>query len=594
METFNIVEAIETKANNKLSNTYNNKLIEKIKNNFTEEEQKLYIVSFYSYLNYDEFTDFVVDLDDVWKWLGYGQKVNAKVSLIKNFKENVDYKILLLKVQEQDKKHGGNNKETILLNINTFKLFCLVSGTDKAKQIHKYYVKLESILHQTIKEESEEFKNQILQLEKDKKKLIIDKSMEKHNLLLKEYGTSTPLVYLARIKTYENKTYGLKIGETRLGITDRYGEHKSKYEECVFMDCFRALRSKDFETFLHSHPDIKPHMIKNLPGHEGEKELFLVGGELTYNKIISIINSNIHNYNNYNTEIDKLMLENSNLKLILELNKNPSAINSFQNIKQMNELIELNKKMFGKICELEKSNNEIQSKLNSIQIKNASTNIDGTTNANFGNRIQKINPDNGNLVKYYETISEAIKENTTIKRTGLSNAMKANSIYKGFRWMEISRDLDPKIIVNYQPTKETKTQQIGWIAKLNKEQTSILNVYLDRKVASSANGYKSHSALDNPIKNKKETKGNYYMLYSDCDKKLIDDFQKSNGKVFLYLTGIGQYNVSNNITNTFSSKYDCARANNMADRTLNKILDKNISHNNYSYKSLGSKTQWIK
>ncbi len=50
---------------------YNNKIIEKIKNNFNEEEQKLYIVSFYSYLNYDEFTDFVVDLDDVWKLLGY-------------------------------------------------------------------------------------------------------------------------------------------------------------------------------------------------------------------------------------------------------------------------------------------------------------------------------------------------------------------------------------------------------------------------------------------------------------------------------------------------------------------------------------------
>lgn len=595
METFNIVEAIETKANNKLSNTYNNKLIEKIKNNFTEEEQKLYIVSFYSYLNYDEFTDFVVDLDDVWKWLGFSQKSNAKVVLTKNFKENIDYKFLLMQLHEQKKDgRGGHNKETVLLNINTFKLLCLKADTEKAKQIHKYYVKLESILHQTIKEESEEFKNQILQLEKDKKKLIIDKSMEKHNLLLKEYGTSTPLVYLARIKTYENKTYGLKIGETRLGITDRYGEHKSKYEECMFMDCFRVLRSKDFETFLHSHPDIKPHMIKNLPNHEGEKEIFLVGGELTYNKIISIINSNIHNYNNYNTEIDKLMLENSNLKLMLELNKNPSAINSFQNIKQMNELIELNKKMLEEIGELKKSNNEIQSKLNSIQIKNASTNIDGTTNGNFGNRIQKINPDNGNLVKYYETISEAIKEDATIKRSGLSNAIKDNTIYKSFRWMEISRDLDPKIIVNYQPTKETKIQQIGWIAKLNKEQSSILNVYLDRKVASSANGYKSHSALDNPIKNKKETKGNYYMLYSDCGKKLIADFEQSNGKVFLYLTGIGQYNASNNITNTFGSKYDCARANNMADRTLNKILDKNIPHNNYIYKSLGSKTQWIK
>jgi hypothetical protein len=84
------------------------------------------------------------------------------------------------------------------------------------------------------------------------------------------------------------------------------------------------------------------------------------------------------------------------------------------------------------------------------------------------------------------------------------------------------------------------------------------------------------------------------MLYSNCEKKLIEDFEKSNGKVFLYQSGIGQYDISNKLVNIFSSKYDCARANNMADRTLNKILDKNISHNNYSYKSLGSKTQWIK
>jgi len=54
------------------------------------------------------------------------------------------------------------------------------------------------------------------------------------------------------------------------------------------MDCFRVFRSKDFESFLHSHPDIKPHLIKNLLGHEGEKELFLVGKELSYNKIIIV------------------------------------------------------------------------------------------------------------------------------------------------------------------------------------------------------------------------------------------------------------------------------------------------------------------
>jgi hypothetical protein len=133
---------------------------------------------------------------------------------------------------------------------------CLKADTDKSKQIHKYYVKLENILHKTLQEESEEFKNQIMQLEKDKTKLIIDKSLEKHNLLLKEYGTSTPLVYLARIKTFDNKTIGLKIGKSRQGIAERYKEHKFKYEKCTFIDCFRVLRSKDFETFLHSYPEI--------------------------------------------------------------------------------------------------------------------------------------------------------------------------------------------------------------------------------------------------------------------------------------------------------------------------------------------------
>jgi len=133
MEIFNIVEAIETNPNTKLSSTYNNKLIEKIKNNFTLEEQKLYIVSFYSYLNYDEFNDFVIDLDDIWKWLGFGQKDSCKKVLTKNFKDNIDYKILLSKLSEQHKKEsGGHNKETILLNINTFKLLCLKADTEKS------------------------------------------------------------------------------------------------------------------------------------------------------------------------------------------------------------------------------------------------------------------------------------------------------------------------------------------------------------------------------------------------------------------------------------------------------------------------------
>ena len=71
MNTLNIVELIENNPITKLSTSYNNKLIIKIKDNFTETQQQLFIASFYCYLNCDQKNDFVIDLDTVWKWLEF-------------------------------------------------------------------------------------------------------------------------------------------------------------------------------------------------------------------------------------------------------------------------------------------------------------------------------------------------------------------------------------------------------------------------------------------------------------------------------------------------------------------------------------------
>ena len=62
---------------------------------------------------------------------------------------------------KQDKR-GGNNKETILLTINTFKKFCLKANTKKSDEIHNYYIKLEEVLHDTMNEETVELRNQLL------------------------------------------------------------------------------------------------------------------------------------------------------------------------------------------------------------------------------------------------------------------------------------------------------------------------------------------------------------------------------------------------------------------------------------------------
>ena len=88
-KSLNIVELIETNPITRLSNTYQNKLLTKIKERFTDDEQQIFVASFYCYLNYHD--EFIIDLDNIWKWLGFNQKVKAKVLLENHFKINIDY-----------------------------------------------------------------------------------------------------------------------------------------------------------------------------------------------------------------------------------------------------------------------------------------------------------------------------------------------------------------------------------------------------------------------------------------------------------------------------------------------------------------------
>ena len=138
-------------------------------------------------------------------------------------------------------------------------------------------------------------------------KLTKQKVLEREKILLKEYATIGSIFYIIKIKTLENGQYIVKIGESRRGIKDRYMEHKSKYDECLLLDCFTVNKSKDFETYIKEHELIRPNKVCDLDGHESEMELFLIGKNLTYSALINIINNNIKYFNDNNTA--KLELE---------------------------------------------------------------------------------------------------------------------------------------------------------------------------------------------------------------------------------------------------------------------------------------------
>ena len=79
----------------RLNENYQSRFIDKIKYAFTETQQHMFVGSFYCYLNYNSEKDFVIDIENVWKWLGFARKEFCKRVLDKYFVVDVDYIIKL-------------------------------------------------------------------------------------------------------------------------------------------------------------------------------------------------------------------------------------------------------------------------------------------------------------------------------------------------------------------------------------------------------------------------------------------------------------------------------------------------------------------
>ena len=272
--SLNIVDLIENNPITRLSSVYNGKLLTKIKEGFTDFEQQLFVSSFYCYLNCDQKNEFVIDLDNIWKWLGFSQKDAAKRILEKQFVIETDYKCLLHTKVEQTfappaggakKGRGGHNKETILLTVKTFKSLCLKAGTKKADEIHDYYLKMEEIIHQVVQEESDELKIQLeqqnlnakKQLENVNAKLechIIQTEKEKVKLrektILEQFPSNTQCVYYGLIDNVSDKNETLiKFGNSN-NLRNRVTKHRDTYDNFRLTNAFKVSNQLEIETAI--------------------------------------------------------------------------------------------------------------------------------------------------------------------------------------------------------------------------------------------------------------------------------------------------------------------------------------------------------
>jgi MSV199 domain len=234
---------------------------------FSGEDKQQFLMNFYMYQNHHTTDDYVVDLDEVFGWLGYSKKDKAKDLLQKHFTLGTDYKISFPAARER--LNGGQNREIITMNIETFKKLCLKANTKKADEIHNYYIKLERVVNELVQEEMEDMKLKMNSI--------------RERTLIESYDNK-PVVYLGSISSVLTK-----FGYTN-NIKQRTEAHKREIGSVyVLQHVIECAQNVDLEDKLKQHNDIHNRRCKDVFNGKTQTKLIRHDQFMTIDDVAKII-----------------------------------------------------------------------------------------------------------------------------------------------------------------------------------------------------------------------------------------------------------------------------------------------------------------
>ena len=412
-KSLNIVELIETNPITRLSNTYQNKLLNKIKERFTDDEQQIFIASFYCYLNYQN--EFIIDLDNIWKWLGFQSKFNSKRLLETQFIINKDYILLIPTAKQTTHIKGGHNKETFMLNIKTFKKYCLKAGTKKADEIHEYYIKLEETLQEVIQEESNELKLQLEQKEQQLENITQDKEKIREKTLMEQFPNNTQCVYYGIIDNLSDKNEKLiKYGNSN-NLKNRVIKHKDTYSNFILINAFKVDNKLQIENALKENKIFTERQRNITLGNKKYIELLNIEG-ITFTELDKIIKDIITNIEYSPENYIKILEDNKLFKKQLEEQK------QINNTSDLILLKSENKKLKTENIKLIKKYNALKKR---TQINDSDEELDYDVNIKNNEIIQEISQ---NEIDNYITVINTISKKNTKNENGKYNI--DNKIYE--------------------------------------------------------------------------------------------------------------------------------------------------------------------
>ena len=589
-----------------LPNTNTDELFQLMKAQMTTEQEQLFMGSYYLYLQYGPNNkSFVVDFDIVWQNVEYSRRDSAKRVLENTFKENIDYKIIAPQccgANNNTSLRGGQNKEIILLTIDCFKSFCMVATTPKARVIRNYYTKMEDIMLEycRLKEDETRMALQVSEtaLQQSKKETAI----KRHEVLI-ESNKNRWIVYFCKIKTNDDGSFIIKVGETT-NIKNRMEALRCDFGHgLVLLDIFICENSIKFEKTLHNSTELTKYKYRKL-AHKNKKlstEAYLIPTQIEYESIVKYANQEAQKYNSI--EFTRLRVEEKRIELITLL---LPLCKSYEKV--MNIIDNMNNGRNSTRCsEKEREHQPLE---NTVVRQDSSSSISDevddedesdaeldaeeiqqSTSANSTGPIVQIyhKDDLTKLVHVYSSIMEATRNfnynNKTASFSAVKKAHQHKTLYLDYRWHFITNRQDPTINLpqSIGETVITQERNQGQVAMLNIDKTKILKVFKIAKDA--AKEILQHpSAMCTAIKHLSPLNNHYWMRWENLDISLQADFLRSNTLPIKpkNVRGIqikAMDPITNQLVKTFASYTDLQKELNISVKTIKKLIENNEIYN---------------
>jgi hypothetical protein len=483
--------------------------------------------------------------------------------------------------------NNHNKVKHLIVLPDCFKESLMLLKTEKSKNIKKYYVEIEKIFRFYLKYQNE---YQKLKLKKELLDNIKNTKLEKHLYLIEKFNYKQ-CVYVIEVTVIKNEieTKLIKIGSTK-HIHDRILAMNTAYScKCILLDIYECTSNyREIEQSILSNKEIKQNLYKEKINNVMPKEIVQLSEIFNYDQLIQIIKDNIKKivYLNPFQLLEKQKMDlvnrlldngyNPNLFENFTINiitKNENSINNInetnlicKNCKNLKNTIkqeitpvsinDIKEKLF-KDSQEEFKNIEEEAKKDtneSIQketqeysendkndIKDESTeetsdNIPFKIKHSRGRKIQKINPNNLDIVvQVYNSMIYLLRSNEGVKflKSGVQDAIRNNTIYKGFRWCFVEHDEDPMISKAKPTNKEISSRITEPIVKMDNTKNKIIDIYNSQEECFLNNGL-TKAKLKDLIKSQELFYNFYFIKISDCNEDILKKYNISNSQFKKY------------------------------------------------------------